>query len=634
MRLQEQILGKVSITVEEGYWNINKDYDKLVIVEKQGAFGTYISRIPVPAGIELTNRKYWIPFSSLKEEIVIDYAQFIAEYSAILDNLKSSFDNNQERLIALEKLKDLTTTLTQRAEAAIDNSKSTLKTANTAILKATEATDTAKIAINDAKIIQKNANDAVIIATEASNDAKLTSRKADTTLSKATEATNTANDALAKAKKAVENSEKAICVADKYYKLAQQLKVEINQTYADVLEQDKKIKVLYCNIVKLHDHVKEQLEIVNRDIGLINQSITLINSSIQEVLKQLEFQDKVLKKHKVRLDSHEELLQNHTEHLDNIDITNDNQEEHLTLHDERISNITERLDLHKDKLEYLKNTKVDKIEGKELSANDFTDALKEKLDNLFNYDDTELRTNLEKLTESFNTLVEGNPTDAIENFNEIIRFLEHISDSSSLEGIIAGIQSQIADIDFRIIALNNSTKLKFDEVNEHLKQIDSNTDNLGFQLDGLTSDLGQHISDNKTEFESINESIQDLKDNKVNKVEGKKLTTNDFTNTFKSKLTALPTASELQDSLDNKVNIEEGKGLSTENYTTEDKEKLAALPTRDELNAKVNSKVTIVKGKGLSTNDFTNEYKNKLDNLKDNIEFDIITEEELDAILI
>ena len=40
MQLQIDKLGKVSITVEQNYWDINKDYDKLTVVEKEGVFGT------------------------------------------------------------------------------------------------------------------------------------------------------------------------------------------------------------------------------------------------------------------------------------------------------------------------------------------------------------------------------------------------------------------------------------------------------------------------------------------------------------------------------------------------------------------------------------------------------------------
>lgn len=75
-------LGKVSVTVEKDYHNSKKEYNKLTIVEEQGAFKTYISRKPVPVGIELTNREYWIPFSSVLESITFDYLKFKQEYGS------------------------------------------------------------------------------------------------------------------------------------------------------------------------------------------------------------------------------------------------------------------------------------------------------------------------------------------------------------------------------------------------------------------------------------------------------------------------------------------------------------------------------------------------------------------------
>ena len=75
-------LGKTSITVEKDYHSSNKEYNKLTIVEEQGAFKTYLSRKPVPIGTELTNREYWIPFSGVLESIVFDYLKFKQEYGS------------------------------------------------------------------------------------------------------------------------------------------------------------------------------------------------------------------------------------------------------------------------------------------------------------------------------------------------------------------------------------------------------------------------------------------------------------------------------------------------------------------------------------------------------------------------
>lgn len=53
-------LGKVAMTVEKDYYSPDKCYDKLTLVQDKN-LGTYISRKPVPANKELTDRNYWIP---------------------------------------------------------------------------------------------------------------------------------------------------------------------------------------------------------------------------------------------------------------------------------------------------------------------------------------------------------------------------------------------------------------------------------------------------------------------------------------------------------------------------------------------------------------------------------------------
>lgn len=88
--------------------------------------------------------------------------------------------------------------------------------------------------------------------------------------------------------------------------------------------------------------------------------------------------------------------------------------------------------------------KVDKVSGKQLSAEDFTSALKTKLEGLKNYDDTAINSAISSLQSQLNTLVSGNASDAINSFNEIIAFLDGVKDSESLDSIIASIEQQIA----------------------------------------------------------------------------------------------------------------------------------------------------------------------------------------------
>jgi hypothetical protein len=113
---------------------------------------------------------------------------------------------------------------------------------------------------------------------------------------------------------------------------------------------------------------------------------------------------------------------------------------------------------------------------------------------------------------------------------------------------------------------------------------------------------------------------------KVDKVDGKGLSANDFTDELKTKLegidlggyaktTDLDSYAKTTD-LDSYVKVESGKGLSTNDFTTELKNKLEGIDlggyakTTD-----LDSYVKVESGKGLSANDFTTELKNKLEGI-------------------
>lgn len=116
----------------------------------------------------------------------------------------------------------------------------------------------------------------------------------------------------------------------------------------------------------------------------------------------------------------------------------------LTGHiDDELSDTSENAVQNKVVTAALKN-KVDKVDGKQLSTEDFTSLLKARLEGLSNYDDTSIKDAINSLTTQINTLVSGDASVAIESFNEIIAFLNGIEDSESLDSIIAAIEQQIA----------------------------------------------------------------------------------------------------------------------------------------------------------------------------------------------
>ena len=165
--------------------------------------------------------------------------------------------------------------------------------------------------------------------------------------------------------------------------------------------------------------------------------------------------------------------------------------------------------------------KVDKVEGKGLSANDFTDAFKAKLEGLSNYDDAEVRSLIAAINGRLDTIIGDGASTAIDTFNEIEAFLTGITDTQTLTGLLA----------------------------EQKQTITSETDT---KLAG-----------------------------KVDKVTGKGLSTNDYTNADKTKLDALPTKTELDASLASKqpaiTPSDDIAPLGSDKLALTDKAKMAEL---------------------------------------------------------
>ena len=91
-------------------------------------------------------------------------------------------------------------------------------------------------------------------------------------------------------------------------------------------------------------------------------------------------------------------------------------------------------------------------------------------------------------------------------------------------------------------------------------------------------------------------------DDKVDKVSGKDLSTNDFTDALQTKLNALPTNAQLQSGY---VAKDGSKVLSDNNYTTAEKQKLAGLSNYDDasIQSAIAEKTTMsaVEAKGYQT---------------------------------
>lgn len=92
------------------------------------------------------------------------------------------------------------------------------------------------------------------------------------------------------------------------------------------------------------------------------------------------------------------------------------------------------------------DNKVDKVDGKQLSTEDFTTALKQKLEQL-GVDVPDIDARLTALQTSLNTILDSdNATNVIDTFQEIENFLQGITNTQTLTGLLQEMKSEIVQL--------------------------------------------------------------------------------------------------------------------------------------------------------------------------------------------
>ena len=203
------------------------------------------------------------------------------------------------------------------------------------------------------------------------------------------------------------------------------------------------------------------------------------------------------------------------------------------------------------------NNKVDKVEGKELSSNDYTTAEKQKLEGLSNYDDSEIKSKLDTIEEGANKYIL--PSDVVQDSAYI-----HTDNNFTTEEKVklSGLNN------YDDTEINSRIENKVDKVEG--KQLSTNdlTNELLAKLNGLNNyndaniqqqidDIKLVLSSNDVDFDTLQELVDALKNNTAS-------------------------IGDIFTLLSNKVTRIEGKGLSTNDYTNEEKEKLASLNNYDD----------------------------------------------------
>ncbi|MDE6500812.1 MAG: pyocin knob domain-containing protein [Ruminococcus sp.] len=167
----------------------------------------------------------------------------------------------------------------------------------------------------------------------------------------------------------------------------------------------------------------------------------------------------------------------------------------------------------------LMSGKVDKVSGKELSTNDFTDEYKAKIDESAPQSTTYTKSETDQLIISKVAEIVSNAPSDFDTLKEIADWIENHEDSAS---------AMNSAISANTTAINN----KVDKVNGKGLSTNDFTTAYKNKLDSLSNYDDSTI---KSNISTINTSLG----NKVDKVSGKGLSTYDFTKTYRDKLDGL-----------------------------------------------------------------------------------------------
>ena len=194
-----------------------------------------------------------------------------------------------------------------------------------------------------------------------------------------------------------------------------------------------------------------------------------------------------------------------------------------------------------------------------------------------------------------------------------------ITDAMTAEEIAAAIQTAIAGTEhasFKKVDAIPTLETAEDNIFYLVMNADTGfydiyakVENAVVRLDDVSVDLDNYVT-----VEQLNAALN----GKVDKVEGKGLSTNDYTDEEKEKLASIAAGAEV-----NVIN-----GASDEFSISEDGKILSIFAIGQDkvtgLTDALTGKVDTEEGKGLSTNDFTDELKTKLDNLNADGEANIL----------
>lgn len=146
----------------------------------------------------------------------------------------------------------------------------------------------------------------------------------------------------------------------------------------------------------------------------------------------------------------------------------------------------------------------------------------EALRTLLNKDDktdpkiNEVKGLITSLQERINTLVGANASEAIESFNEVIKFLGSVRDSDTLNALLAKINERLSTLETtKVATLENSVSSLRDDLTSETSNRTQSISGLDSKLTTLQGKLTEETSTRGNAVNTINTAITELKNKKV-----------------------------------------------------------------------------------------------------------------------
>lgn len=144
----------------------------------------------------------------------------------------------------------------------------------------------------------------------------------------------------------------------------------------------------------------------------------------------------------------------------------------------------------------------------------------EALKVLLNKDDktdakiNEVKKLITSLQERINTLVGANASEAIESFNEVIKFLGSVKDSDTLNALLAKINERLSTLETtKVTTLENSVSSLRDDLTSETSNRTQSISGLDSKLTTLQRKLTEETSARETAVSGVSSSIETLRNN-------------------------------------------------------------------------------------------------------------------------